>query len=152
MTKIIVDNGFSDFNNFDIFGKRFQRLGKKANIEWMRAIQKRAVFGIKRKKSGKPKRSFKSASGKTLKRSRVHRPSVKGEYPAADTGRLHRSIRIKSFSAFEGIVYTKVKYAKALEERSPDHGGRPFLTRAAKEKEPFGKLLVLDALRKSARP
>lgn len=152
MTKINVDNGFADFNNFNIFGKRFQRLGKKANIEWMRAIQKRAVFGIKRKKSGKPKRTFKSATGRTLKRARVHRPSVKGQYPAADTGRLHRSIKIKSFSAFAGIVYTNVKYGKALEERSPDRGGRPFITRAAREKEPFGKALVLEALRKSARP
>ena len=147
MTKIIVDNGFRDFNNFGIFGKRFQREGKKANIEWMRVIQKRAVFGLTRNKSGKPKRAK-----KTLKGSKKHRPSVKGQYPAADTGILHRSIRIKSFSAFEGIVYTNVKYGKWLEQKKPERGGRPFLTRAAREKEPFGRLLVLEALRKSARP
>lgn len=165
-TKIIVDNGFSRFRAFDIFNDNFKIAGRKALLEWQRAIIKRAVFGMRRSKSGRKyiykiaKRgqkpdAFVTYNGRRMpavRRRSAHRASAQGQYPATDTGRLWRSIRKKTMSSgFRGMVYTQVKYGKYLEEKHPRRGGRPFLSRAAKEKEKLGAALVLEALKKSVR-
>lgn len=143
-TRIIVNNGFNNFDGFGFFKRSFQRHGRKALIEWMREIKKRAVFGIVRNKTGKPRR------GKGSKK--IHRASQRGQYPAADTSLLHKSIKDKILSGgFAGHVFTNVKYGRFLEEKDENRGGRPFLSRAAREKEPLGRALVLEALQRSLR-
>jgi len=143
-TRITVDNGFSTFHGMRFFGQSFRKHGRKALIEWMREIKKRTVFGITRNKTGKARR------GKGSKK--IHRASQRGQYPAADTSLLHRSIKDKILSGgFAGHVFTNKKYGRFLEEKDPDRGGRPFLSRAAREKEPLGRALVLAALKRSAR-
>jgi len=144
VTSVQVENGIADYKGFSAFAPSFQKHGKKAVIEWQRAIQKRAIMGMKRNKTGKPVKSGRRGG------QRLHRPSIKGQYPAVDTGRLWRSIKQRILTGgFEGIVYTNVKYGKFLEEKDPNRGGRPFLTRAAREKEKLGSELVKRAILRS---
>lgn len=53
-------------------------------------------------------------------------PSVKGEFPKSDTGRLVGSIRT-NFSNLSGEVGTDVQYGSYLETKKPEDGGRPWL-------------------------
>jgi len=165
-TKVIVNNGFSSFDRIKFFRKEFKGNLTKALVEWQRAIQKRAVFGMRKSKTGRLYKTQVAERGQKISgfavyngrrlpltlRNQPHRASRRGEYPAADTGRLYRSIRTKVLSSkLEGMVYTNVRYGKFLEEKRPANGGRPFLSRAAKEKQKLGRALVLEALSKSAR-
>jgi hypothetical protein len=89
---------------------------------------------------------------------RTHRASRIGEYPATDTGRLAASTRT-AFSNLggknpEGQVYSNVKYGLHLEMKPSSMGGRPWLTRAAKEilRRELDSI-ILDVLRaKGFRP
>jgi hypothetical protein len=88
-----------------------------------------------------------------------HRASAPGEYPAADTGNLMRSIyaevdqglagldaddlgtqlafdlneRIADAERLVGVVGAEAEYAAPLEYKPPERGGRPFLRRALTE-------------------
>jgi len=70
----------------------------------------------------------KTASGKLVGLN----PSKPGEYPKVVSRRLIQGLNFKMKKDFgflnKGEVYTKVKYARALE-----YGGRSFLRRGAKE-------------------
>lgn len=93
------------------------------------AIENRAKVGIAKG----PK------TGKLYYRGRKkpHQASAPGQYPAADTGNLMRSIRHyvarETDTALTVILQAAAKYAKPLEYKPPERGGRPFLRRAAQE-------------------
>lgn len=72
-----------------------------------------------------------------------HQASKPGEYPAADTGNLSRSIQQKTVALPRGPavdVEATASYAEPLELKAPERGGRPFMSRAFDAK-------VLDAIR-----
>lgn len=66
-----------------------------------------------------------------------HQASAAGEYPAADTGNLSRSIQQKNTQTVLGPavdVEASASYAEPLELKAPERGGRPFLGRAFEAK------------------
>lgn len=73
------------------------------------------------------------------KRGRPHQASAKDEYPAADTGNLMRSIHTlggkvaASGETYQNGVAAAAEYARPLEYKPPERGGRPFLRRALAE-------------------
>lgn len=87
-------------------------------------------------------------------RPRPHQASARGEYPAADTGNLMRTIwdeveaKMAALSltsgdlAFDGAllqgyVGADAAYAVHLEYKAPEEGGRPFLRKALAQSEDF---------------
>jgi hypothetical protein len=78
------------------------------------------------------------------RRGRPHQASAPGEYPAADTGNLMRSIHdehekpaeaAEAGDAYVIEVAADAEYAAPLELKPPEKGGRPFLRRALWESE-----------------
>lgn len=73
------------------------------------------------------------------RRGAPHQASAPGEYPAADTGNLMRSIHDEHETpaeaaaygdGFDIVVAADAEYAAPLEFKPPEKGGRPFLRRA----------------------
>lgn len=72
-----------------------------------------------------------------------HQASAPGEYPAADTGNLARTIfadqqedvaaSAETLEEIVANVYAEAEYAAPLEFKPEERGGRPFLRRAAGE-------------------
>lgn len=165
--KVITRNDFKNFRKFEVMGKIYGDEAKTVIVKWMRAIKRQSIMGMRGNKTGrlyhfrvakkgeKPDIWFRMWRGKVLpfvRRSTPHRASAKGEYPAPDTGILWRSIKEKLMSGNQsGQIYTNIKYGKHLEEKRPTDGGRPFLSRAAREKEHVGRDLVIAALKKATR-
>ena len=79
------------------------------------------------------------------RRGHPHQASAPGEYPAADTGNLMRSIHDEhekpaevaeaGEDAFAAIIAADAEYAAPLELKPEEKGGRPFLRRALWESE-----------------
>lgn len=68
---------------------------------------------------------------------KVHQASKAGEYPAADTGNLAKSIQQRHTQTTLGPavdVEASASYAEPLELKAPERGGRPFLGRAFEAK------------------
>lgn len=66
-----------------------------------------------------------------------HQASKAGEYPAADTGNLAKSIQQRHTHTVLGPavdVEASASYAEPLELKAPERGGRPFLGRAFQAK------------------
>jgi hypothetical protein len=87
-------------------------------------------------------------SGRWYKRGGVrHRASAQGEYPAADTGTLMKSIDVEvDEMALHVDVGTSLAYGKILELKDPAHGGRPWLSRAWDETKDKVAAAIVTAL------
>ena len=88
-------------------------------------VHRRAVEGIQRG----------PASGETYQMSdpsREHTASAPGEYPMSDTGRLASSVMVDTDKT-SATIFSNLDYARYLELRAPERGGRPWLTRAFNE-------------------
>jgi len=90
-------------------------------------------------------------SGQINPRKKRGRRSARHEYPKTDTGFLVRSIRTKSLKFGEYQIGSNLEYAAILESKDPLHGGRPFLTRALKEKSNQIDSLLKKAVRSAFR-
>lgn len=104
------------------------------------SIQNTAVQGIIN-----PPKTGKIYPSRGRKRAR-HQASAPGEYPAADTGRLHQSITATVADRPESLtiqVSANVEYASYLEHGTSKMEPRPFLSRAYAES--------IDEIRKRAR-
>lgn len=75
-------------------------------------------------------------SGRIYKRGKgiVHRASAEGEYPAADTGKLMKSVQQVRVNDHTVDVESDAAYAMPLEYKPPERGGRPFISRGFAEK------------------
>lgn len=88
------------------------------------------------------------ATGKVYHRygpKRIHQASARGEYPATDTGRLVASIGFENDDVLLRpgvIIFANAAYAMPLELKPSSKGGRPFMSRAIRERqEDYGKIL-----------
>jgi hypothetical protein len=137
----------------------FERQGDKARGPLFEAVRQGAHLVIKKAKDGirkGPKTGriythrfpdvFEGGPRRARYRRRVpHQASAPGEYPAADTGNLMRSIHDEhgvpseeaaaGFDAFAAYIYADAEYAAPLEFKPEEKGGRPFLRRALTESE-----------------
>ena len=127
----------AEIRNHRQFGIKIDRIRRntQANVrrEFLRgaqAIQNTAVEGIiNPPKTG---RWYRSRGRKGA----MHRASAPGQYPAADTGRLHQSITATVADTPGGVavqVSANVEYATYLEFGTSKMAPRPFLSRAYNE-------------------
>ena len=87
-------------------------------------VHRRAIEGIQ---SGGTGRVYEMSDPQ-----RTHTASSIGDYPATDTGRLVSSIGL-DLQEDSAAVYSNVDYARDLELKDPQRGGRPWLSRAWNE-------------------
>lgn len=130
-------NGFFRINVEAIpgFEEKLRRYGDRAAAilgEVVRDGAHRVVRRAKTRIASGPK------TGRIYRRGRVrHQASREGEYPAADTGNLMRSIHDEhgetGVDTFTALVVADTEYAAPLELKPEEKGGRPFLSRALHE-------------------
>lgn len=64
----------------------------------------------------------------------MYKASAPGEYPARRTGQLVNTLQTSwDPENLTAVVGSSVPYARYLEKKDPSAGGRPWLSRAAKE-------------------
>ena len=91
------------------------------------------------------------------KRAKPHQASAAGEYPAADTGNLMRSIYTDAREIIEpqpvmtADIIADAEYAKPLEYKPPERGGRPFLRRALAEESTVTVVRIAGAILEAVR-
>lgn len=133
------------------------RIAQNANAEGVAA---RAIAGINSPPKTGILYTHQFPGGGGYKRAKPHRASAAGEYPAADTGNLARSIYAgdleEDFLKIDAPVEADAEYAKPLEYKPPGRGGRPFLRRALMEEGDMIRArlsrAVIDAIRKGRAP
>lgn len=151
-------------------GDRGHKLFKEATEDCTDHVRNRAVEGIANgPKSGRiyTHHFFTRGTGpdrvlmRGRQRARPHQASARGEYPAADTGNLMRTIWAEvedslqqlaldtagtalNWSAWgeaegqiKGMVGCDAAYGVHLEYKDPTDGGRPFMRKALAESEDF---------------
>lgn len=112
-------------------------------------VEKRAVEGIiDPPKTGRIYRS-KHRKGK------LHQASAPGEFPAADSGRLHQSITHAQVPAPPGTIRVEVganaPYAILLELGTSKMEPRPFMAPALRENEAGIRNDIVEAVRRGSR-
>lgn len=123
-------------------GKLVGRAVKRGGL----AIENRAVEGI----MGPP------ATGRIYRRGKkLHQASAPGEFPAADTGRLHQSITsampINGPDRYMSVTGSNVPYDKHLEFGTSKMAPRPFMGPSFDEVKPQVEESIRKAVLKGAR-
>lgn len=144
------------FRNVRSLNEKINAIGKRTGIEVMKAlkqgglaIENRAVEGIiSPPKTGRiyPSKGRKGA---------MHQASAPGEFPAADTGRLHQSITTvpteNGPTRFAVQTGSNVKYATYLELGTGKLAPRPFMGPSFDENLEKNKARIRNAIVKAAR-
>lgn len=135
-------------------GVALSRIQQNTQAEVQRALQRgalsiqnRAVEGIiSPPKTGRKYRKYRPP--------RIHQASAPGEFPAADTGRLHQSITsavVVSPTSFQIEVASNVEYGAYLELGTSKMEPRPFLAPAWAENIHRIRQDVRTAIRRGSR-
>jgi HK97 gp10 family phage protein len=129
--------------------KETQRQVRRALLRGGLRVENRAVEGIiDPPKTGRIYRS-KHRKGK------LHQASAPGEFPAADSGRLHQSITHAEVPAPAGTIAVEVAanapYATFLELGTSKMEPRPFMAPALRENEVRIRNDIAEAVRRGSR-
>lgn len=86
------------------------------------------------------------------RRSIVHQASAPGEYPKTDTGQLVASLFFRMASdKLSGFFGSMLGYARHLELKAAEKGGRPWLSPTFQAKEAGIRARIREAVRKATR-
>lgn len=125
--RVVVKNSGEAILDLERELTSFQRSAIQNHVhDFAIAVQRRAVLGIERG----------PASGNVYPSSvtpnRSHQASSPGEYPMSDSGALSDSIH-RDLQPQSASVFSNLEYARYLELKPPERGGRPWLSRAFNE-------------------
>lgn len=110
--------------------------------EKTRAGIKTALYEMGAKVKRNLRRDIRKTSTKTGRMYGNHQASASGEFPANETGRLLKSVDYTA-RPMEMEFGTNTPYAKYLEDKDPDSGGREHVGRMARESaEDFVEVLI----------
>lgn len=131
------------------------KIGRETRNEVHRALQRGALRIENRAAQGiidppKTGRIYPSKHRKGAK----HQASAPGEFPAADSGRLHQSITTAETSSADVVRFetgSNVDYGTYLELGTSNMEPRPFMTPAYNENEAQVKADVRAAVRRGVR-
>ena len=139
-----------DDRPFQRLSARFDEIGRDAIKEARKAAQKAAVKVQRRAAKGIVEEPATGRPRPLENRVSSSRASAPGEYPMADRGTLHQSIRVERRTNGADVV-AGAAHAVPLEFGTRHMEPRPFLSRALQEKEDEIAEIYADAMRDALR-